>query len=407
MSDPRLLESSDFKLFWASDSVSMVGSSVTMVALQPLGLSALHATGTEMGVLRAASWLPYLLFGLIAGVLVDRCRRKPILVGADLGRFALVGLIPLLAALDRLTMPTLIVLMMAVGTLSLAYDAAHQSFLPRLVPTSRLTEANARLQQTDAVAQVAGPALAGALVQVVSAATAMLVDAVSYLVSGLLLARVRVEEPVERPASRHLGRELREGLSWMYTHRMLAPMAVTTHVWFLCNAMVTVVTPIYMYRVLGFSALEVGVTVAAGGVGGVVGALLSTRIGRRFGTGPTIVAGKWLTPLAYLLIPLAGNGIVGLVLLAAAQLVFGFSIGMDSPVEMGYWQSVTPDRLQGRVNGARRSLNRGAIVLGGPLGGALSDWLGVSTVLWIGITGLAAQAVALTLSPVRTLRSTV
>jgi MFS family permease len=405
MSDPRLLASRGFRLFWASDAVSMAGSYVTTVALPLLAINVLHASVTEQGVLRAAGWLPYLLFGLLAGVLVDRCRRKPVLVAADLARFALVGLIPMLAALDRLTMPVLIVLMALVGTLSLAYDAAHQSFVPRLVPRDRLTEANARLMQTESVAQTAVPAIAGVLVQVAGAATAMLVDALSYLASGLLLARVRVVEQVDRPESRNLWRELREGLSWVYTHRVLAPMAVTSNIWFLCNAVVMVVLPNYLLRVLGFGDAVYGAIVAVGGVGGVAGALLSTRIGRRLGTGRTIIVGHWLTPLAYGLIPLAGTGTVGLVLLCAAQLLVGFGIGMESPVEMGYRQSVTPDRLQARTNATMRSTNRAAIVLGAPLGGALADWLGLPAALWFGIAGLAVQAAATTLSPIRTLSS--
>lgn len=403
MSDTRLLDSRAFRLFWASDTVSMTGSYVTTVAVPLLALNVLHATDTEFGLLRASTWLPYLLFGLLAGALVDRVRRKPVLVGADLARFALMGLVPLLAAFDRLTMPVLIALTVLIGVLSLAYDAAHQSFLPRLVPTERLADANARLQQTDSAAQLAGPALAGALVQVVGAATAVLVDAVSFLVSGLLLARVRVDEPVERPESRNLRQELREGLSWVYRHRVLAAMALTGHVWFFFNAIVSTVVPIYLQQVLHVAPFAFGVLVAVPGVGGVLGSLLSTRVGRRFGAGRVIVVGHWLTPLGYLLIPLGGNGIVGLLLVGAAQFVFGFAIGLESPLEMGYRQAVTPDRLQGRMNATMRSVNRGSLAFGALLGGVLGDWIGLSAALWVGIAGLVVQAVATMLSPLRTI----
>jgi predicted MFS family arabinose efflux permease len=366
-------------------------------------LNVLHATGTEFGLLRASTWLPYLLFGVVAGALVDRVRRKPVLVSADLARFALMGLIPLLAAFGRLTMPVLIVLTALVGVLSLAYDAAHQSFLPRLVPTERLAEANARLQQTDSATQMAGPALAGALVQVVGGATAVLVDAVSFLLSGLLLARVRVDEPVERPESRNLRREMREGLSWVYRHRVLAAMALTGHIWFFFNAIASTVVPLYLVRVLHANSFAYGVLVALPGVGGVIGSLLSTRIGRRFGVGPVIVVGHWLSPLAYLLIPLGGTGIVGVLLVGAAQFVFGFGMGMESPLEMGYRQSVTPDRLQGRMNATMRSINRGSLAFGALLGGVLADSIGLSAALWVGIAGLVVQAVATMLSPLRTI----
>jgi MFS family permease len=402
MSDTRLLTSPGFRLFWASDAVSMTGSYVTTVAVPLLAVNVLHATGTEFGLLRAAPWLPYLLFGVVAGVLVDRYHRKPVLVGADLARFALMGVIPLLAALHLLTMPVLIVLTALIGMLSLAYDAAHQSFLPRLVPTTQLVDANARLQQTDSTAQMVGPALAGALVQAVGAATAVLVDALSFLFSGLLLARVRVDEPVERPASRNLRREMREGLAWVYRDPVLAAMALTGHVWFFFNAIASTAVPLYLVRVLHADSLAYGVTVAAAGIGGVLGALLSTRLGRRLGGGPIIVVGHWLVPLGYLLIPF-GSGLVGLVLVGASQFVFGFGVGMQGPLEMGYRQAVTPDRLQGRMNATMRSFNRGSLVLGAALGGVLTDWIGISAALWIGIAGLVVQAVAALLSPLRTI----
>jgi hypothetical protein len=146
--------------FWLADAVSMVGSSVTGLALQVLAVVTLQATGTEVGLLNAARWLPYLLFGLLAGAVVDRCRRQPILVGADLARAVVLGVIPLCAALDVLTLPVLIAVVLVFGALSLVYDAAHQSFPPALVPRSLLTSAYARLEQTSAVAQTGGPVLA-------------------------------------------------------------------------------------------------------------------------------------------------------------------------------------------------------------------------------------------------------
>lgn len=379
----------------------MFGVHVTTLALQVLAVVSLRATATELGLLGAARWLPYLLFGLIAGVLVDRHRRRPILVGADLGRAVLLGLIPLLAFADTLTMPMLIVIVLLVGALSLLYDAAHQSYLPRLVPAELLTPANARLEQTAAVAQTAGPLVAGWLVKVLNAPLAILVDAVSYVVSGVVLATLRTPERVEPSARRQLGRELREGLSWVYGHRMLAPLALTSHLWFLCNSMVTTVYVLYAMGDIGIDAFGLGLTYAAAGAGAVVGAASSGWIGRHFDIGPSIVAARWLVPVGYLLVPLASPGTTGLVLLCAAQVLFGISVGADSPLEMSYRQTVTPDRLLGRMNATMRSLNRGAIVLGAPIGGVLADQFGNRLSLWIAIVGLAISALVLTCSPFR------
>ncbi|MEV0697945.1 MFS transporter [Saccharopolyspora sp. NPDC050389] len=190
------------------------------------GHPARHAT--ELGLLNAARWIPYLLFGLLAGVVVDRYRCKPMLVGADLGRAVLLCAIPALHAVSLLDLPALALLVAAMGLASLFFDAADQAFLPRLVPTGLLTSANARLEQSDAVAQTTGPVLATALIKVLGAPLAILVDAASYLISGVLLASIRVQEPAApRAARRSLLTGLREGMSWVYRHRMLAPMALS------------------------------------------------------------------------------------------------------------------------------------------------------------------------------------
>ncbi|GAB2982999.1 MFS transporter [Saccharothrix stipae] len=393
-----------FVRFWVADTVSLAGTHVTTLALKAVAVLTLGASATATGMLEAARWLPYLLFGLVAGALVDRRRRLPVLVGTDLARAAVLALIPLAAFTGTLTMPLLIVLVLVFGTLSLFYDAAHQSFLPLLVPTADLTDANARLEQTRSVAQGFGPLVGGALVKLIGGPLAILLDAVSYLISGLVLATLRTpERPVEAP-KRDLRAEVREGLRWVYRHEVLRPLALASHAWFLGTSMVSAGYTVLVLDELGFDAFEFGVTFAVGGFGGLIGASLSGRAGRRFGVGPVIVGARWLTPAAYALVPLATSDAFGLALLCAAQFVFFLSIGLDGPVEMGYRQSITPGRLLGRMNATMRSVNRGMIVFGALLGGLLADWLGNRTALWIavvGLVGLVGQAVWITGSAVR------
>jgi MFS family permease len=400
-----LLSSTGFVWFWSADTLSMVGTYITALALQVLAVETLRASPIELGVLGAARWLPYLLFGLIAGVLVDRYRRQPVLVAADLVRAGLLALIPLSAALDVLSMPVLIAVVLVFGTVSLAYDAAHQSFLPTLVPSELLTPANARLEQSSAVAQTCGPVIGGWLVRIVGAPLAITVDAVSYLISGLIVARLRVTERSDPPQDRNLRGELREGLTWVYGHRMLAPLAIASHGWFFGSALVSTVYVLFVIDELGFDAAALGLTFAFSGVGAVAGSSVAGRAGRRFGIGPSIIVCRWLTPAGYALIPLAHNGVAGLTLLCTAQFLFGVSIGVDSPLEMGYRQSVTPDRLLGRMNATMRSLNRAAIVIGAPIGGALAAWLGIRWTLWIAVVVLLIPAPALTASGFRHARS--
>ncbi|WP_327093148.1 MFS transporter [Nonomuraea sp. NBC_01738] len=390
--------------FWSATTISVFGTYVTALGLQTLVILTLGASAFELGLLNAARWLPYLLFGLIVGVLVDRLRRKPLLVATDLGRAVLLMAIPALHLAGALTMPALLVFVFAVGVLSLVFDAADQSFVPRLVPRQALTVANARLQQADAVAQTAGPLLAGGLIKVIGAPLAILVDAVSYLVSGLLLATIRVQEPPPQPAEhRNLLGELREGLAWVYHHRTLAPMALTSHAWFLVNSLLGTAFTAYALdpRGLDLGAFGLSVALACGGVAAVLGGSLSGWAERRLDAGPTIVVCHAVIPFAWLLVPLASPS-TALVLVSLSQFVFWLVMGMMGPIEMSYRQSVTPDGLQARMNTTIRSLNRAAIVAGAPLGGWLAVTFGYGTALWAGVIGFALVALALGLSPFRT-----
>ncbi|MQA81797.1 MAG: MFS transporter [Streptosporangiales bacterium] len=209
---------------WTAWTVSEFGTYVTTLAIQVLVVLTLHGGAAEVGLVNAARWVPYLVFGVVAGVLIDRVRRRPVLVVSDLGRGALLLAVPVLAFVHRLELVWLLVVMAVFGAMSLLGDAAAQAFVPRLVPPSLLTSAHARLDQSAAVAQTSGPALAGGLVSLVGAPLAVLVDAVSYLVSGLLLWRVRVEESAPRRVSlRGVPGEAVEGLAWVYRHATLRP----------------------------------------------------------------------------------------------------------------------------------------------------------------------------------------
>lgn len=397
-----------FRRVWAAATVSSFGSYVTVLALQVIAAVNLRASGTGVGLLNAARWAPYLALGLFAGAVVDRHRRRPVLVGTNLGRAGLLCLIPLLGLTGHLSLPALLVVVAAFGVLSLFFDAADQAFLSRLLPAGLLTAGNARLQQSDSVAQSVGPLLAAALLRLVGAPLAILVDAASYLASALLVARARVTEPAsERTARRHLLTEMRGGLSWVYRHRTLAPAALTSHLWFLSQGVLTTVYVLYVLRGhrdggLGLSSFLLGVTYAAGGFGAVLGTSIAGRLGTRFEAGPVVIASHVLMPLAWLPVPLLVGGTAATpVLLVASQFLLWVGMGVAGPIELGYRQAVTPDRLQARVNITIRSFNRGSLVIGAPLGGLLADTAGYRVALWVGIAGFAGVALLLGLSPFR------
>jgi MFS family permease len=391
-----------FPALWTATTVSDFGTYVTTVALQVLVVRDLHASASEVGLLNAARWVPYLLFGLLAGVFVDRHRRRPMLIGTDLGRALLLGLIPLLALVGHLSVFVVAALMVPFGVLSLLNDAAYQSILPRLVGPAALGNGNAQLQQSSSVSQASGPLVGGLLVKLLGAPLAILADAVSYLGSGLILSTIRVTEPPRADkAARRLRTEIRDGLAWVYRHPMLAPMALTTHLWFVFSSMLGTTFVVFAQLSADIGPFGLGVAYAAAGVGGLLGTALSGRVGRLLDAGPTAILGNALTPAGFVLIALATHGPSALVIIAAGQFVFWVGVGVGSPVETTYRQSVTPDHLQGRMTAIIRSLNWGMNAIGAPIGGVLADRIGFRPTLWIGIGGLTLATLLQALSRFR------
>ncbi|MFJ6892802.1 MFS transporter [Streptomyces hokutonensis] len=404
---PRLVDVPGYARFWTASAVSAFGSQVTGLALQILTAVTLSASATEVGLVNAARWAPYLLFGLVAGVLVDRCRRKPVLVAMDLGRAALLGAIPLLYALDRLDIATLCAWVFAFGVLCLFFDAANHSYVPQLVPRELLNAGYARVGQADAVAGSTGPLIAGALIKLLGAPVAVLVDAASYLASGLLLTSVRAPDPVpDRGARRGLVNELREGVAWVYRHRTLASIALTSHLMLLFNTVVSTVFVVFALRDLRIGDFGLGVTYACAGLGGVLGGAFSGRVAKRLDVGATLIAGRLLAAVGWLPLVLAHRGPWALVSVSAAFFVVSGAISLESPVEMSYRQAVTPDRLRGRMNATIRSFNWGMVAIGAPLGGLLADHVGYRFALSAGLTGAVLQALALAVSRTREARAT-
>lgn len=392
-----------FALFWTAATVSGFGTYVTTLAVQVLLVVTLHQRAAGVGIVSAARWLPYMALGLVAGVLVDRIPRRPVLVVTDLLRAALLLLIPVLALDRHLSVATLAVFMAAFGLMSLLNDAASRSLLPRLVPRPQLTRAHARLDQSDAVAQTAGPALAGGLVAVLTAPWAVLADAATYAASALLLARASVAEPIAGGVSvRGVIGEAREGLRWVYRHRTLTPYAVGSHAWFLCNAAAGAALPVFALRRLDLGALAFGVLLALGGLGAVVGSSVAVPLGRRYGAGRVVIAGHAAIAVAWALVAASPSGQAARLLFGAGELLLGLGMGAQNANEMGYLQTVTPDRLQGRAHATMRSVNRAMIVIGAPLGGLLADTIGLRPALFACAAGILVVAGGLAITPYRT-----
>lgn len=394
-----------FTRFWCAGAVSSFGTYVTLLALQTLVLLTLGGTAQDVGWLNSARWLPYLLLGLVVGALVDRRRRRPVLVATDLAQAVLLVSIPMAWAAGVLSLPVLLVVVAGYGTSSLINGAASMSVLPRLVPTAHLQRAHSRIDGADAVAQTAGPALAGLLVKLVGAPLAVLVDAGTYLFSAVMMATVPLEEPSSTSTgSTNLRKEIRDGLRWIYRGSGLATLAVVTHIWFVANAILGTVLAPFVLITLSLSPLQLGITTALGGVGGLLGAATSGAGGRRLGTGGAIITAHTASAVGVGTVVFAGLGNQGwaaVAVVGAGQALHGFGIGFSNSHEMSYRQSRTPDELQARTNTTMRSFNRAVIVITAPLAGLLADHAGVRPALVLAAVIFAATAALLAASGFR------
>ena len=396
----------DFLRLWSAETISQVGTQVSNLALPLVAIVTLDATAFEVAALGTVVFLPWLLFSLPAGVWVDRLRRRPILVVADLGRGVLLASVPVAWTLDALTLWQLYAVGFGTGVLTVFFDVAYQSYLQALVDRDRLVEGNSKLEVSRSAAQIAGPGLAGALVAAVTAPAAIFLDAVSFLASALFLGRIRRRETrIEHDGSRRSMRaELGEGLRFVLGQPLLRAMAASTALFNFFNCVLGSVVLVYLVRGLDLSPAVIGVVLMAGNVGFLVGALLASRFSRWLGLGPAIVLGS-ACGIAILLIPLAPAS-RPIPFLLAAELVATFGVAIYNILALSLRQSIAPPRIHGRMNAVMRFVVWGVIPLGTLLGGTLASTFDLKTAIWIGAIGNAFAFAPLVLSPVRWLRET-
>jgi MFS family permease len=394
----------DFLKLWAGQTVSEVGSQVSLIALPLAAVTVLGAGAFQTGLLATLQVLPFLLFGLPAGVWVDRLSRRGVLVVADLGRALAMASIPVSWALGDLRMPQLYAVGLVVGVLTVFFDVAYQSYLPALVTRDQLVAGNSRLALTQSSAEVAGPGLGGLLVSAVTAPYAIAVDAASYVVSVLSLLLIRRPEPRREPRpATGLRAELAEGVRYVLGHRLLRPIAACTALHNLFSNVGSAVLFVYAVRTLGLGAGSIGLWFSLGSLGGPVGALIASRLGRRLGTGATIAATAWLGAPAWLLVVLAPRGHAMGWLIASG--VLGSMGGVAYNItQVSLRQAITPQRLLGRMNATMRFVVWGTIPLGAFAGGVLGTWIGLRPTLWVAAAGTLLSALPVTLSGVRRLR---
>jgi MFS family permease len=372
-----------------------------------VAITVLDASAFQVGLLGTVEFAPFVLVGLPAGVWVDRLRRRPVLIAGDLGRAAALLSIPVAYQLDALSIGQLYAVGFVTGVLTVFFDVAYQSYLPALVEPDQLLEGNSKLEISRSGAQIAGPGLAGGLIDLVTAPVAVLADALSFALSAAFVGAIRRGEaaPQRAPAHERRGsmrREMAEGLRYVLGHRLLRPIAACTATANLFNAVVYAVVILYMVRQLGLRPAAIGLVFAAGNVGFLAGAIVSGRLAARTGIGRAIVVGEAVGALGALAIPLAPRQ-AAVPLLVAGMAVSTFGGTVYNVNQVSLRQAITPARLHGRMNATMRFMVWGTLPLGSLLGGALGTAIGLRPTLWVGAAGGLVAVLPVALSPVRSL----
>lgn len=395
-----------FLRFWAGQTVSVCGDHVTMLALPLVAVAVLHARPVEMGILAGAAGIPTLVLGLPAGAWVDRVRRWHVLVGADFARALVLGSIPLANLVGLLGMPYLYSVAICVGIASVFFNVAYQSFLPSLVQREQLVAGNAKLSMSRSVASIAGPGLAGTMVQLLTAPVAIIFDALSFLASGLFIATVGRQEAKPAPVSRRTWADVIAGLRFVAGQPLLRASAGTAGTYNTSRALLHSVYVLYITRELGVTPATLGVLFALVGPGSLIGTFLAAPAARRFGVGPTMIGGIVLAGVANLLVPLTAlagaKPHVVVALLAVASFGNGFGQPFYNVQQVSLRQAVTPDGFLGRVNATMQFVASSTAPLGALIGGLLGQVLGLWPALFVGALGTLLSALWLLQSRVQT-----
>lgn len=405
----RLWRHPDFLKLWAGETVSEFGSQVTLLAVPTVAILILHAGPFQVGLLSALEFLAFPTLGLVAGVYADRLRRRPIMIACDIGRLLALGSIPISFVLNLLTLEQLYVVALFTGIFTVFFDVSYQSYLPVLVDRPNLIEGNTKLEVTRSASQISGPAVAGFLIQWIGGARAVAVDAASFLVSAVALALIRKPEPEPKPGTA-AGKsgfipEMREGIEVVFKSPILWRIAGCTATTNLGSNMIFgAVYLVFAYRDLHLTAAVVGIIFAIGSAGWLVGAFVAAWTVRRFGLGMTLGLSILAGGLVTLATPLASLGAPAIVL-SVIGFVNNFMVPVYNINQVSLRQSITPDRVQGRMNATMRTIVWGTIPVGAFVGGILGTAIGVVPTIIIGSVISTLAALWIFVGPVRRLKA--
>ena len=391
----------NFMKLWAAQAVSSFGARITREGLPMTAILTLGATPATLGVLAALSYGPAVLVGLAGGGFVDRRRRRPILIAADLARAAVLITLPIAAWFHLLALWQIFAAALLVGAASVLFDMADHAYLPGLIGPERLVDGNSKLSATESVAEMGGPALAGLLFQVFTAPVAIAVNAVTYLVSAFSLSTIKALEPTPEPTPpQPLIHDITQGFRIAWAEPRVRPLLLMATSNGLFGGGFAALYLVFALRTLGLSPAMLGITVACGGIGALLGAGLAAPVARRLGAGPAILAMGFAMPAAALLIPLSpATPLLGMAVLMVSQLLGDSTGTLYNILASSLRQTVLPQETLGRVAGAFQAAAGGTLLLGALAGGALGGLMGIRETLFIAAAGLALGPLIALTSP--------
>ena len=386
---------------WCGSAASLTGDAVAGIALPLVAVFTLTASPLEVGLLTAVVWAPQLILGLPAGVWLDRVRRRPVLIGADLGRAVVLTVVPVAAVQGWLELWLLYAVAAATGALATLFRVGWTAYLPSIIGRGRLVEGNSGLEATNTVVGIGGPGLGGFLVQVLTAPVALVVDAVSFVASASTLAMIRAGEPAPPPVRQDgLRAQLAEGFRFIWDRPVLRALAAFFALVSLVFAAQQALVVVFLARSVGLAPAVIGTLLASGAIGGLLGALATPAVGRVIGNGRTLLAATVVAFPFGLLIPLTEPG-VGLAFYVIGAGVVAAGVAVVNIVPVSYLMALCPPDLLGRVGAVAKVIQTVGLVLGGVVGGALGNWMGIRSALWLVMTGLIGVPVFVAASPLR------
>ena len=396
-----------FMKLWTGQTISEFGSRITREAFPFIAVTLLAATPQELCLFGAISSMTVLAFGLFAGLWVDRVSRRKLMVASDIARLFLLLSIPFAAATGHLTMPMLIAISALMGVIGVLFNAAYRAILPSLISPDELLDGNTKLATTDALAEVGGPAIAGLLIQILSAPLAIVVDAFSYLFSAVSFLLIRipdgpepVEADIETPES--LWEEITGGLRLIWQDSILWALAFGNALGSFFGMFIGTLYAFYCVHDLHLQPSEIGFLIACGGIGSLLGAWLSPHVARRYGVGRTLIGGVLITSMSSFFIPLAGGTWLWTMACMIAAQIIGDTAGMIYDIHaMTLRQSRTPDHLLGRANASFDFLTSAATPLGALVCGVVATVLGARITLLVAAIGVTVVAMGMARSALR------